>query len=208
MINKKIYDVQKSNDGNKQRQNDRKWKRVVQDGWLAKASLRKSCLSLEWQEKATRAYSKELTQQAWVVQTLHILKKGLILTSSREKCLSPWNMLLTMSLCIPGHHGPYQIVYASSVNHGRGLGPCCINLTFGGARNGITKVSHMNTPCLCDQPSTKTLGSKAQVSFTCWQHIIRVVTHHCWGDSGMSVQLHWRGKLKVWILCAFYLCWF
>lgn len=45
-------------------------------GWLAKASLRKSCLSLEQQEKDTRIYSKGLTQQAQVVQTLHIPKKG------------------------------------------------------------------------------------------------------------------------------------
>lgn len=36
-------------------------------------------------------------------------------------------------LCLPGGHGPYQIVFANNVIYCKGLGPCGISLIFEGA---------------------------------------------------------------------------
>lgn len=104
---------------------------------------------------------------------------------------------------------PLQIVDANNVIYGGTLSDT-VSL---GPLEGLeseNKVSHMDTPCLCDGTPIKTSNTKAQANIPGWQYLTYAVIHHWLGEFSTVYLTLLRGWLEActWSLLDSVLCTF
>lgn len=123
---------------------------------------------------------KELTPRVWVVQNLHIPKKGLVLAW-------PWEVTFKLLDILPGRSIFVYVVSLYKQCHLRGgLEPTW----------PLKQMETEGLPCGWSARPTWPNSSKnpryqAQVGFSDWQSSVHVFTHCGWERLALSVQVHW-----------------
>lgn len=127
----------------------------VEGAWLAPGTSRRPVCN------------KELTQQAWAAQTLHIPKNNLasdqLLGNSPCTCGLPCLITVSLSTWV----GTHYVVYANNAMIYGGV-LWAIWFSSGGAADWVTKEGHMGALCLYDWFPVKTLCIQPWESFPGW----------------------------------------
>lgn len=64
------------------------------------------------------------------------------------------------------------------------------------SNSGWAEDSRQSTSYLCEQAPIKTLDTKAMVSFSGWQHLMKIVTHHCLEELFSTVH-YYSGRRQL-----------
>lgn len=152
-----------------------------------------SFLHFTWETRDQKLMNKNvymsrtgLTQQAWVVQTLHVPKKGLAFDWFLRENSKPLKYpAQSECLYLPGALDRSR-VYAT-VWFMVGSGPCCISL------EGL-KSEEQGWPWRHAMPTwpipIKSLDTKVYVSIPHWQHFVPIDDTLC--NSFLSIGLHYE----------------